>query len=73
MVTMGMLLMTGRPLGKIVLATSSRCSVCTSKRIKLGLSSVLSNEALASKKSLVKYSVLIKKVPMPMAKMSTMV
>jgi hypothetical protein len=73
MVMIGILSKTGSPLGVMVCATSSFWLLCTSKRMILGVCVLDSMLALASRKSLVKYSVLIRKVPMPMAKMSTAV
>ena len=72
-VTIGILSITGKPFGVIVFSTSLRCSVCTSKSIRFGLSTLASKVVLASKKSLVKYKVLIKNVPIPIAKIKTTV
>src|SRR6056297_936640 len=73
MVIMGMLSKTGNPFGVMVCATSSFWFVCTSKRIMFGVCSLDSIVAFASKKSFVKYKVLMRKVPIPIAKISTAV
>ena len=72
-VMIGISLRTGSPASCMRCEAALRSSVCTSSKTRFGAFSVPSMEARARRISLVKYKVLIKNVPTPMAKINTVV